>query len=884
MKSRSFFAEEVLQSSAMDCGPAALKCLLAGFDRRVDYDKLRELCHTGVDGTSIDALQDLALEIGLDASQHVVPADSIEVFLDGSRPFLAVVRTPYGGNHFAVVWNRVGRLVQVMDPTLGRRWLAWSDFLETLVVHEQPFPANGWLMLAAKGPYGTWLQRSLKRLGVPPGTLEARVEAEGWRGFAALDCAARIATRLRAASALRSSASISLALERAYERALHQLRVGHADPDALPMSLFAATGRDADHVTMRGAVVLVLEPRPAETSAVSGVGPEKAVASCSVLETVPRRPLRDLWAVVEGGLRPAIPVTLLAVLFATAGVLVEAVIFRSSFTIVSQFRIPLQGAAFAAMIAGFALALLAVEGVLALVMAWAGRYVEGVLRIATLERLPRLKNTFLRSRSVSDLAQRGQNIDAVRSLPQTLVALLRSTSDLGLTTAALWILDPTLRIHALVALGAALAVPFVARRVMLERDIRLLAHAGALTIAYLDALRGILPIRAHRAERAARIEHESLLVAWFHAAKSQEQLSLWITAAQMLTSTVMVIVLVFIHVAHTGEGQRLLLLLFWAVRLPAASETLAASVRALATARATLLRLQEPLRDGALAGVTEHEDRARQRETDRGIEVVLASASVVLGGHPILTEVTVTIQPGERVAIVGRSGAGKSSLVSVLLGWQELASGSATLDGLPVGDATLETLRSSIVWVDPAVHLWNRSLGSNIAYGAEDLGRRPMAEVVAQADLVTVLERLPRGLQTQLGESGGLVSGGEGQRVRFARGVSRRDARLVLLDEPFRGLDRERRGLLMGRVHELWPRATTLCVSHDVAETVRFERVLVIVDGRLVEDGRPEDLLARDSRYRALVEADREVSVAVWRDPSWRRVRMESGSLHEEAP
>jgi ABC-type multidrug transport system fused ATPase/permease subunit len=295
------------------------------------------------------------------------------------------------------------------------------------------------------------------------------------------------------------------------------------------------------------------------------------------------------------------------------------------------------------------------------------------------------------------------------------------------------------------------------------------------------------------------------------------------------------------------------------------------------------LRLGEPLRDQALARLTKHAG-ARREESDEGIEIVLDGATVVAGGHPIVTDVSFTIRPGERVAVVGRSGAGKSSLVSLLLGGHELASGSAALDGLPAGEATLEALRSTIVWIDPAVHLWNRALADNVMYGAEDLRRRPMAEIVAQADLVEVLERLPRGLTTQLGESGGLVSGGEGQRVRFARAVARRDARLVLLDEPFRGLDRDRRRVLLRRVHDLWPRATTVCVTHDVEETTRFERVLVIEDGRLVEDGAPDDLLARDSRYRALVSADREAARALWRDPRWRRVRVENGVVHEVAP
>jgi ATP-binding cassette subfamily B protein len=141
-----------------------------------------------------------------------------------------------------------------------------------------------------------------------------------------------------------------------------------------------------------------------------------------------------------------------------------------------------------------------------------------------------------------------------------------------------------------------------------------------------------------------------------------------------------------------------------------------------------------------------------------------------------------------------------------------------------------------------------------------------------------VLEKLPDGLQTLLGEGGALVSGGEGQRVRLGRSLLRSGARLVILDEPFRGLDREKRRKLLVKARQQWSDATLLCVTHDVGETCAFERVLVVEGGRIVEDGAPSDLAERpDSRYQALLEAEAAVRTELWSSNAWRRLRLDRG-------
>ena len=157
-----------------------------------------------------------------------------------------------------------------------------------------------------------------------------------------------------------------------------------------------------------------------------------------------------------------------------------------------------------------------------------------------------------------------------------------------------------------------------------------------------------------------------------------------------------------------------------------------------------------------------------------------------------------------------------------------------------------------------------------------------MNSVIKKADLSQVLKRLPKGLSTELGQEGRLLSGGEGQRVRFGRSMQRADARLVILDEAFRGLDRAKRGRLLAEARSFWREATLICVTHDIGMTQDFERVLVIENGQIIEDGVPKQLAEQaDSRYHALLKAEKTVRETLWKEEVWRHLWLEEGQLSE---
>ena len=167
MKARvRFVVPEVVQTSNMDCGPAALKSLLEGFGIHAHYGRLREACQTDVDGTSIDTIEEAANELGLEAEQIVVPADHVLLEEARALPAIAVVVLPTGVTHFVIVWRRHGPFVQLMDPATGRRWVRAARFLSDLYVHRMVVPAEDWRAYAGSEDFLKPLRRRLEALEI----------------------------------------------------------------------------------------------------------------------------------------------------------------------------------------------------------------------------------------------------------------------------------------------------------------------------------------------------------------------------------------------------------------------------------------------------------------------------------------------------------------------------------------------------------------------------------------------------------------------------------------------------------------------------------------------------------------------------------------------
>ncbi len=867
---------EVVQTSAMDCGPAALKALLDGHGLPVSYGRLREACQTGLDGTSLTVLEEIAGGLGLHVEQVMLPVDSLLEPGSGALPALVVVAQPDGSPHFVVVWRKVGPWVQLMDPATGRRWVSARRFLPEVFVHEQAVPAADWGEWARTEEGLGVLRRRLARLGMrdAAAVCAAAVAAPGWVGLAALDAAARLVDSLTAEGGLRRGPAAA--------RLLRTLSAtGAADPDgpipAVYWSVRPVVGDDDAEETLqlRGALMVrILGVRPVEER--EPLSPELEAA----VQDRGEAPVRTIAAMVAagGGLAPLLLGVALVV--AAAGGLVQIVLFRGLLDLLSQLGLVEQRLGGIVMIALFAAALLLVELPIAGIARAMGRGLEYRMRTAFLRKLPRLEDRYLQSRPSSDMAQRSHNIHTIRTVPEVAARLLRALLHLGATAAGLVWLDPASLPTVVIATLLCVAVPLAVQGTLTEIDLRFRTHAGSLARFYLDAMLGLVAIRTHGAERSLRRAHEGLLTDWARAGRASLGV---VVTADIVQGLVAFALSAWIFVGwldRSADNAAALLVVYWALELPAIGVEIGQLARLYPGLRNVTLRLLEPLGAMEETEVGAAPGASARRELPRGAAVGLHGITVRAGGHTLLEDVDVAISPGEHVAIVGPSGAGKSTLVGLLLGWHRPVAGDVNVDGDPLGGDVLARLRQQTAWVDPGVQLWNRSFLDNVAYGNDAPG--DLGPVLRAARLVEVLQKLPDGLQQLLGEGGGLLSGGEAQRVRLGRALLRHDARLVILDEPFRGLDRDTRHTLLAEARRWWGGATLLCVTHDVGETRAFERVLVVEDGRVVEDGAPDVLAARpDSRYRALLDAEAAVHAELWAATTWRRLRLEGGRVCE---
>ena len=873
---RRLLVPEVVQTSAMDCGPASLKCLLEGFGIPVSYGRLREACQTDVDGTSIDTMEEAAVQLGLSAEQIMVPADHVLAPEADVLPAIVVVRLASGTTHFVVAWRRHGPLVQVMDPGLGRRWLTCQRFVEELYLHEQAVPAADWREYAARGQFLDTLQRRMRDLDISRATTTRLIDHAlvdpGWQSIAALDAAVRMTHSLVRSGGLRGGSQAARVVERVVER--------HETIAQPYWSVRPAPGDDGQ-LLLRGAVMVHASGKQAalaDGTSRAPLSPELVAA----LAEPPSRPGRELLRLLreDGVFGPA--ALMLALLLASGGVLLEAVLFRGLFDLGRELGLAGQRMGAMAALLGFATILLLLEFPLAVsVLRW-GRRLETRLRIAFLKKIPRLGDRYFQSRLTSDMAERSHSVQRIRNLPNLGSQLTRGVFELLLTVAGIAWLDPASLPLAATAAAVSLALPLMAQPVLAERDLRVRSHAGALSRFYLDGLLGLVAIRAHGAERAVRREHENLLAEWARAGYGLQRSAVFIEGVQLLCGYGLAAWMLVDHLSRTAEAGGVLLLVYWALNLPVLGEQVAQVAWQYPAYRNATLRLLEPL--GALdeAEELQTENRVQRDPVQAGVALAFENVGVRAAGHSILEDVQATIAPGSHVAIVGPSGAGKSTLVGLLVGWHRPAAGRLLVDDAPLEGARLELLRTQTAWVDPAVQLWNRTFLDNLQYGADSASAAALGTAIESADLRSVLEKLPDGLQTHLGEGGALVSGGEGQRVRLGRALIRQDVRLVILDEPFRGLDREKRRELLARARQLWQRATLLCITHDVGETQSFERVIVIDGGRIVEDGAPADLLRQPgSRYRSLLQAEEAVARDLWSKGEWRHWWLEGGTLEE---
>jgi len=225
-----------------------------------------------------------------------------------------------------------------------------------------------------------------------------------------------------------------------------------------------------------------------------------------------------------------------------------------------------------------------------------------------------------------------------------------------------------------------------------------------------------------------------------------------------------------------------------------------------------------------------------------------AGFSYPRGREVALAEISLRIAPGETVAFVGESGAGKSTLVNLAIGFRQPTSGCVRLDGHDLRELDLRTYRRQIGVVPQTTLLFDGTVRENVTYGLEKISDDTLWKILADANLTEFVRSLPRGLDTELGESGALLSGGQRQRLAIARALVR-NPRLVILDEATSALDTTSEQLVQDALLRLTKGRTTLIVAHRFSTIRHAHRIVVLRGGRIVETGTQTELMAQKGYF-----------------------------------
>jgi ATP-binding cassette, subfamily B, bacterial len=219
--------------------------------------------------------------------------------------------------------------------------------------------------------------------------------------------------------------------------------------------------------------------------------------------------------------------------------------------------------------------------------------------------------------------------------------------------------------------------------------------------------------------------------------------------------------------------------------------------------------------------------------------------------EPLFSSFNLRIAPGEKLALVGHSGGGKTTITKLLLRFVDIRSGELLIDGQDIRSARLSSVRGSIAYVPQEPSMFHRSIRENIRYGRLNATDKEVIEAAKKAHAHEFISKLPRGYDTLVGERGVKLSGGQRQRIAIARAIIK-NAPILVLDEATSALDSESEKLIQDALREVMEGRTTIVIAHRLSTIQKMDRIVVLENGAIMEEGPHKDLLAKDGTYAKL--------------------------------